>query len=234
MKSGLKHGFTGKSCHWDERRIKPTLDKENRKCDVLNRGFSGYNTRWAKIILPRLMGSGDSPAAVTVFFGANDSSLREENPRQHVPLEEYAANLSCMVRYLGSVGVAESRVILVTPPPLCEAAWEEWCTAQGHRLNRRNSVAGEYARACVQVAHDYGTDVLDLWTLMQKDQDFSTYLSDGLHLSPKGNDFVFSHLWPLVEKKVSALPLLLPNWKDVAEANPELSQLGEGGHSSTS
>lgn len=50
-----------------------------RKCDVLNRGFSGYNTRWAKIILPRLVrkGSGlDSPVAVTIFFGANDSALK--------------------------------------------------------------------------------------------------------------------------------------------------------------
>ncbi|XP_023558160.1 isoamyl acetate-hydrolyzing esterase 1 homolog isoform X2 [Octodon degus] len=135
-----------------------------------------------------------------------------------------------MVRYLRSVGVAESRVVLITPPPLCEAAWEQQCLAQGHSLNRRNSVAGEYARACVQVARSYGTDVLDLWALMQEDnQDFSVYLSDGLHLSPKGNDFVFSHLWPLVEKKLAALPLLLPYWKDVAAANPEWSLLGEGG-----
>lgn len=47
-----------------------------RKCDVLNRGFSGYNTRWARIILPRLVGNWDSPTVVTIFFGANDSSLR--------------------------------------------------------------------------------------------------------------------------------------------------------------
>lgn len=60
-------------------------------------------------------------------------------------------------------------------------------------------------------------------------QDTSAFLSDGLHLSPKGNDFVFSHLWPLVERKVSALPLLLPDWKDVAAGDPEWSLLGEGG-----
>lgn len=48
-----------------------------------------------------------------------------------MPLDEFAANLSSMVRYLRSVGVAESRVILVTPPPLWEAAWEEECLAQG-------------------------------------------------------------------------------------------------------
>jgi len=36
-------------------------------------------------------------------------------------------------------------------------------------LNRLNSVAGQYAQACVQAAGQSGVDVLDLWTLMQKD-----------------------------------------------------------------
>lgn len=39
----------------------------------------------------------------------------------------------------------------------------------GCALNRHNSVAGQYAQACVQTAGECGTDVLDLWTLMQKD-----------------------------------------------------------------
>jgi len=207
-------------------------DRLVRKCDVLNRGFSGYNTRWAKIILPRLIrkeNSLDSPVAVTIFFGANDSALKDENPKQHVPLAEYVANLESMVGYLQEAGVPRSRVVLITPPPLCEAAWEQECLLQGCKLNRLNLVVGEYAGACLQVAQDCGIDVLDLWTLMQKDtQDFSSYLSDGLHLSPKGNEFLFSHLWPLIEKKVSSLPLLLPYWRDVAEAKPELSLLGDG------
>ncbi|KAM4867428.1 isoamyl acetate-hydrolyzing esterase 1 homolog isoform 2-T2 [Thomomys bottae] len=209
-------------------------DRLVRRCDVVNRGFSGYNTRWAKIILPRLIKVGDSwdkPVAVTIFFGANDSALEEENRKQHVPLAEYAANLAGMVRFLASAGVPEEHVVLVAPPPLWEPAWEKECTAQGHKLNRLNAVVGDYASACVQVAQECGTDVLDLWTLMQKDnQDFSTYLSDGLHLSPKGNEFLFSHLWPLIEKRVSSLPLLLPYWKEVAEAKPELSLLGDGDH----
>ncbi|KAM8931883.1 isoamyl acetate-hydrolyzing esterase 1 homolog isoform 4-T4 [Lycaon pictus] len=147
-------------------------DKLVRKCDVLNRGFSGYNTRWAKIILPRLIRKGDSldrPAAVTIFFGANDSALKDENPKQHIPLNEYVANLKSMVQYLKSVDVPEDRIVLITPPPLWEAAWEQECLLQGCKLNRLNSVVGEYAGACLQVAQDCGIDVLDLWTLMQKD-----------------------------------------------------------------
>ncbi|XP_037054062.1 isoamyl acetate-hydrolyzing esterase 1 homolog isoform X2 [Peromyscus leucopus] len=129
--------------------------------------------RWAKIILPRLIrkGSGvENPVAVTIFFGANDCSLRDENPKQHVPLEEYCANLRDMVQYLKSVDIPGERIILITPPPLGEAAWEKECLLKGCKLNRLNSVAGEYANACLTVARDCGTDVLDLWTLMQKDK----------------------------------------------------------------
>ncbi|XP_016054653.1 PREDICTED: isoamyl acetate-hydrolyzing esterase 1 homolog isoform X3 [Miniopterus natalensis] len=74
-----------------------------------------------------------------------------------------------MVQYLKSLDIPESRLVLITPPPLCEAAWEKECLAQGCKLNRLNSVVGEYANACLHVAQDCGTDVLDLWALMQKD-----------------------------------------------------------------
>lgn len=52
----------------------------SRKCDVVNRGLSGYNSRWAKILLPRLIDGCQSSAdnnisAVTVFFGSNDCAL---------------------------------------------------------------------------------------------------------------------------------------------------------------
>ncbi|KAG8124252.1 hypothetical protein E2320_019608 [Naja naja] len=201
-----------------------------RKCDVLNRGLSGYNTRWAKIVLPRLIHKDHNAGnilAVTVFFGANDSALKDENPSQHVPLEEYADNLKSMIGYLNSVDISKQDIILVTPPPLHEASWEKECVAKGEKLNRLNSVTGEYAKACVRVAEECHADVIDLWTLMQKgNEDFSCYLSDGLHLSEKGNTFLANQLWTLLEKKLSALPQLLPYWRDVDHLNPEVSLLG--------
>ncbi|XP_007439279.1 isoamyl acetate-hydrolyzing esterase 1 homolog [Python bivittatus] len=201
-----------------------------RKCDVLNRGLSGYNTRWGKIVLPRLISKGCNARdilAVTVFFGTNDSALKDENPKQHVPLDEYADNLKSMIRYLNSVDISKQDIILVTPPPLHEATWEKECVARGEKLNRLNSVTGEYAKACVKVAEECGTDVIDLWTLMQKDgQDFCCYLSDGIHFSEKGNTFLANQLWTLLEKRSSTLPELLSCWRDVDHLNTEASLLG--------
>ena len=42
--------------------------------------------------------------------------------------------------------------------------------SSGCSLNRLNSVTGQYAQACVQTAGQCGVDVLDLWSLMQKDE----------------------------------------------------------------
>ncbi|XP_029451703.1 isoamyl acetate-hydrolyzing esterase 1 homolog isoform X2 [Rhinatrema bivittatum] len=206
-------------------------DKMVRKCDIINRGLSGYNTRWAKIVLPRLItrdSETENTIAVVIFFGANDSSLKDENPQQHIALDEYAENLKSMIQYLQSVAVTKEKIVLVTPPPLEESAWKKWCLTKGDQLNRLNSVTGEYAKACVQVARSCGTSVLDLWTLMQQDkQGFSSYLSDGLHLSKKGNDFVASQLWSVLEEKLCTLPLILPYWADVDKQNPEASLLKE-------
>ncbi|KAF6721867.1 Isoamyl acetate-hydrolyzing esterase 1-like [Oryzias melastigma] len=205
-------------------------NKLARKCDVVNRGLSGYNSRWARIVLPRLISSqssaDDSTAAVTVFFGANDCALEDKNPQQHVPVSEYLENLKAISRLLTSVGVSPDKVIFITPPPLHEAAWEKECILKGCPLNRLNSAAGQYAQACVHAAAQCGSDVLDLWTLMQKDgQDFSVYLSDGLHLSDEGNQFVAQHLWDLLESRVVHLPVILPYWGDIDARSPETSLL---------
>lgn len=54
-------------------------------------------------------------------------------------------------------------------------------------------------------------------------QDCTSYLSDGLHLSDRGNEFLESKLWPILEKKLGALPFILPYWMDVDNKNPEPS-----------
>lgn len=68
------------------------------------RGLSGYNTRWALKVLDRAMegaaDGGADPAAVTVFFGANDASLPDQvQAHQHVPLGEYKDNLRAISAY---------------------------------------------------------------------------------------------------------------------------------------
>lgn len=66
------------------------------------RGFSGYNTRMCKHILPRIFGpkDADTTAAFLVFLGANDSSSRLHGGQQVVPVDEYTQNLEDMLQHL--------------------------------------------------------------------------------------------------------------------------------------
>ncbi|KDD72970.1 hypothetical protein H632_c2680p1 [Helicosporidium sp. ATCC 50920] len=46
-----------------------------RRIDLINRGFGGYNTRWALELLPWVMEGVVKPQLATIFFGANDAAL---------------------------------------------------------------------------------------------------------------------------------------------------------------
>ncbi|KAL3335615.1 hypothetical protein AABB24_031709 [Solanum stoloniferum] len=77
-------------------------DTYTRKADILNRGYGGYNTRWALFLLHHLfpLDAPTPPVAVTIFFGANDAALLgRTSERQHVPLEEYKENLRKMIQH---------------------------------------------------------------------------------------------------------------------------------------
>ena len=48
------------------------------QADVIARGYSGYNTRWAAYTLEKIFTKGQSPPdLVTIFFGANDAALSD-------------------------------------------------------------------------------------------------------------------------------------------------------------
>ncbi|CAG8597532.1 1467_t:CDS:2, partial [Acaulospora morrowiae] len=137
-----------------------------RKLDVYNRGFSGYNTEWAKELLTQLLPNHDSKeqsqnsnrvkiVLIKIFFGANDAALKPN--KQHIDLDKYKENLTQMVNMVKkSDSESPPRVILITPPPLDEEAW--WNT-RGMEIDRKSEVTHQYALACLQVAQELNVPV---------------------------------------------------------------------------
>ena len=165
-----------------------------RRADVVNRGFSGYNTRWVLEVLERGAGGmfgqiRPHPVLVTVFLGANDAALEDGAAfRQHVPLEEYGANVEKIVQtvraQVHAAGGTESvKVLLITPPPVDDSKRTE-----GERTNK---AAKAYADTVVSLGERMGLGVIDLHTLMMQDPAWKQLLSDGLHLTPEGGRAVF-------------------------------------------
>jgi lysophospholipase L1-like esterase len=180
------------------------------KVDIINRGFSGYTTRLAKLILPRVFLENDplpKPLAVTIFLGANDASTK----LQHVPLNEYKQNLKEIVQYIehcynkDKESPISTVIFLIAPPPFDIIAWNAYCKQTNNLLGvdrGHNDITKRYAAACVEVATTMNLDCIDLWTLMMKNPSWAAdYFVDGLHFNAKGNQLLFESLMQLIERK---------------------------------
>ncbi|XP_047341954.1 GDSL esterase/lipase At5g62930 [Impatiens glandulifera] len=209
-------------------------DKYSRKADILVRGYSGYNTRWALFLLHHLfpLGTTISPVATTIFFGANDAALFERtSQRQHVPLGEYKENLKKIVQHMKDCSPS-MLVILITPPPIDEEGRMQFARLQyGNNAmeqpERTNEVAGSYAKACVELANELGLPSINLWSKMQETEGWQKkFLSDGLHLTAEGNAVVYKEVVRVFERALlnaEEMPYDFPHHSAIDSKNPELA-----------
>ncbi|KAG0495905.1 hypothetical protein HPP92_000596 [Vanilla planifolia] len=173
----------------------------SRTADVVLRGYSGYNTRWALKIVERAMDGicavGDQPLALTVFFGANDASLPDRSSGfQHVPLLEYQGNLRSIISYFRDCWPA-TKIVLITPPPIDEDGRlrNPFEDNASDLPERTNDSACAYAKACLAVAAECNVPVIDICSKMQEYPDWQkSFLRDGLHLTAVGSRMLFEEL----------------------------------------
>jgi len=195
-------------------------ERYQRTADVRLRGYSGYNTRWALRLLPRLFpASGAAPLLVTVLLGANDANLPpplrgqdETASRQFVPLDEYVGNLRAILRAIAAVGDGSARVLLITPPPCDEEAWGRYCVGRyglsdDAEPNRSFGNTRRYAEAVVALGAETGTPTLDLHTAFTAHADWRACLSDGLHPNAAGGRLIGKAVFDQIGKHY---PELLP------------------------
>ncbi|XP_044495768.1 GDSL esterase/lipase At5g45920-like [Mangifera indica] len=202
----------------------------SRTVDVVLRGYSGYNTRWALKVIDSVFsaekdGDGDgAPAAVTVFFGANDACIPDRcSAFQHVPVDEYKQNLHSIISYLKNKWPT-ALILLITPPPIDKEARLRYPYVENPMglPERTNEAAGVYAKACTELAVEI--PVVDLWTRMQQFPGWQkALLRDGLHLSQAGNRIVFEEVVAKLKKaglSVEKLPVDLPLISEIDPNDP--------------
>lgn len=202
-------------------------DIYQRRADVLNRGFSGYNTDWYLRYLDTREGHEDvfgscidNVKVVTIFFGANDASDPVLNPRHHVPLHRFKSNLADIASRCRASFGDDVSILIICPPPVHHPSRLQYqVTRYGDKatgkLERTLELSGAYAKAAVEVASDLGVSCLNTWSDMQEStkggadgddqQPWSKYLSDGLHLSREGNIFLGERLAKLIHKDYPSL-----------------------------
>jgi len=175
-----------------------------RSADVKLRGYSGYNTRWCLPLLPDIFPKQSTvvPILVTVMLGANDANLPPplhkqslSASRQHVPLDEYEANLAAIVRAIKECSDGSARVLLLTPPPCDEKGWHRECVSRfglesDADPNRSHEATSLYASACLRVAAAVGVPAIDIHGAFMEQSDWQSLFSDGLHPNAAGNAII--------------------------------------------
>jgi lysophospholipase L1-like esterase len=81
-----------------------------RKADILDRGFSGYNTRHILGLFPKILETTPNVLLTSILIGTNDAAFLE---KIHIPLEEYETNLISIVKLAQTRG----KCIMMSPPP---------------------------------------------------------------------------------------------------------------------
>ena len=177
-----------------------------RRADVLGRGFSGYNTRHALEVLPRVFGREQYPGIFfgTVFLGANDAQM--EGGVQHVPVDEYRDNLRKIVQAIREQAGDDFPIVVMTPPPVYEPDWGDFLKGNGasegesDRTNERARLYGSQAKAVAEEMNCLCLDVFELLDGSSLPEQRHQYLSDGLHLNEQGNRKLYQGLMDLLQQ----------------------------------
>ncbi len=171
------------------------------RADVLNRGFSGYNTNGAKIATQEMIANdytlNKQPTLVIIMFGSNDCVT--EGFSQYVSVENYEKNLSEIINLLKSISSVITPVI-VPPPPICDELFRKvW-----KPVSRSNEGVRKYYGAAKLVSNKENVIFVDTWEKESEEwpqSDCSTH-TDGLHLTEKGYKIVTRYIKNAINSKI--------------------------------
>ncbi|KAG6278650.1 hypothetical protein E4U47_005163 [Claviceps purpurea] len=206
-----------------------------RRLDVVNRGFSGWNTANAMKYLPEIFPeptpSGPKLRYLVLLFGANDAALPLPTASQHVPIDQYKENLTKIITH-PHIKQHNAKILLVTPPPVDEIKLAKLNVAEGHASAlRRSATTAAYSEKAREVARENpGVVLIDLWkAVMNKAIDMTpldytpggpwlgspengqqggldSLLPDGLHMSGDAYRVFYDEMISHIGEEWSGLP----------------------------
>lgn len=174
-----------------------------RKADVISRGYYGWNSRRAIQVLDQVFpkDAAIQPSLVIVYFGGNDSmGPHSSGLGPHVPLPEYIENMKKIAIHLKSLSET-IRIIFLSCPPVNEAKLLETRSSYLSELVRTNELCRNYSEACIELCEEMHIKVVDLWTAIQKREDWLTAcFTDGVHLSAEGIKIVVEEILKVLKE----------------------------------
>ncbi|CAK9437644.1 uncharacterized protein LODBEIA_P20220 [Lodderomyces beijingensis] len=208
-----------------------------RKFDVLNRGYSGYNSEHARLILPKILQEEGKESRengitlMTIFFGTNDAFTHNE--LQPVAIDRYRENIGYLVTLAQKNGITpvvigpglhDSELVKQSAMVNSGDLAEPWTT------NKRNH---EYSEAAKSVAKQHGVAFIDLWNRFREEGGWSeqqllsgasvsgmdAFLNDGVHYTSRAYRILFDEIVKAIEHETASVPTRLADWKEIDPKN---------------
>ncbi|KAI5963938.1 IAH1 [Candida margitis] len=222
--------------------LQPELqDLYIRRLDILNRGFSGYNSEHARLILPKILEaelneSKNNVKVMTIFFGTNDGFVGI-NSIQPVELPRYKENIAFLVK----LALENNVKPIVVGPSLHDPKIGAECFEY---LQEQEAVTCErylhYSEAAKSVCLEFKVPFIDLWEGFRKDGGWTkeqlfairkdsphgevpslgAYLCDGIHFTSRAYKILFRAIVKAIEQNYPEylpqnLPYKLAYWRDI-------------------
>ncbi|ORX35420.1 SGNH hydrolase-type esterase domain-containing protein [Kockovaella imperatae] len=209
-----------------------------RKLDILNRGYGGFNSEWFVPLLPKILARKEDAdkvpviRLVTIWLGTNDSVIGRD---QSQSTSRLVSNLEIILDALTSpespyaVASTPVSIILMTPGPCVVSDMpkenQKYRTAEKHREYRDAVIeVGEKYKALeeennARLGDRYGWKIAtaDVWQELMSaaagdnEQELSSLFIDGVHLSTKGYTVVWDLLARIIKTEFKGRGL---DWED--------------------
>ncbi|XP_011624765.1 GDSL esterase/lipase CPRD49 isoform X2 [Amborella trichopoda] len=141
------------------------------------------------------------PSLVIMYFGGNDAmGPHSSGLGPHVPLSECKENLRKLANHILSLS-EKTRLILLSCPPVNEDMFQSTTSGIFGQVTRSNEICRQYSEACIELCKEMGLKVVDLWTSIQKRDDWATAcLTDGVHFSSEGSDILVAEILQILKE----------------------------------
>jgi len=214
-----------------------------RKFDVLNRGFGGYNSTWTLAAFKQCIAKRDEVTPHTsrirlliVWLGANDSVLPWRE--QYVPLSLFTENLTDIVHTVSSPSseyyFPDTKIILLTPPPINTHQRGADLAKRGLELDRDFNQTAQYAEAVREVSRKENIPLVDVYTRLwegcgKEEKNLTKYMTDGLHVNVEAYTVIFDGIMEVIQTHYpelhhDKLQPVFPFWYDINPGNPKIQK----------
>ena len=156
-----------------------TLLKETK---VINAGVPG-NTSSAGLLRFDTDVASQHPQYVIIFFGTNDSVLREDGTYK-VPLEQFTKNLLKLIARTRSLNAQP--VLCTLLPILPKPYFKRHPEAMYEKEGGLEAILQRYRTATLEVGQTEKIPVVDLYTIFSKDLSLLRPAPDGVHPTAQG------------------------------------------------